>query len=288
MPISILLPAGLAFIMFSIGLGLSLRDFTHVFRNPRAMLVGLANQIVLLPLLGLAVLAGYNGKPEFAIGLMILAASPGGITSNLLTTLAGGNAALSVSMTAITSVLSIISVPFVLGISQHLLVGESQEISMPVGQIMGSILVVTGIPIAIGMGLQKWKPAFADVFRPRARQLATVIFALIVISAFIGQMNAIVGNFSDIGLRLVALNVATMALGLLSARMLGLGRADGAAITLECGMQNAALSIFIAVTVLQSPLMVVPAITYALVMNITAAGYIAWARRPRAGVQLDG
>lgn len=287
MSAAILLPLGLAFIMFSIGLGLTVHDFTRVFHYPRAMLVGLGNQIILLPLIGFTVLLGYGGRPEFALGLMILAASPGGITSNLLSTLAGGSAALSVSMTAITSLLSIVTVPLILGLSQHLFLGDSQAVSMPIGRVMGSILMVTGLPIALGMALQKWKPTWADWARPKARQLATIVFAMIVASAFVGQMDNITTHFADIGPRLLALNILTMAAGLLTARFLGLDRADGITISIECGLQNAALSIFIAVSVLGNPVLVVPAITYALIMNLTAAPFILWARRPRLRTASD-
>jgi len=281
MSTDILLPIGLAFIMFSIGLGLKVDDFTRVVRYPRAIFVGLLNQIVLLPLIGLAVLLGYEGRPEFALGIMILAASPGGITSNLLTTLAGGNAALSVSMTALTSLISVLSVPAILGFSQVYFLGVGQDIQMPLGFIMGSIMVVTALPIALGMALQAWKPERANWARPKARHLATITFALIVASAFVGQMDNILNYFAEIGLRLVLLNIATMALGLFTARALGLAHRDRIAIALECGLQNAALAIFIAVSVLDNPILVVPAITYALVMNISAAGFIVWARRPR-------
>ena len=277
---NILLPIGLAFIMFAIGLSLKMEDFTRVFRYPRAVLVGLLNQIVLLPLIGFTVLLGYEGRPEFALGLMILAASPGGITSNLLTTLAGGNAALSVSMTAITSVLSVFTVPLILGFSQLTFMGQGQDVHMPIGQIMGSVLVVTAVPIALGMAIHARWSKFAETIRTKARHAATLVFALIVISAFVGQMDNIVNYFAEIGPRLVALNVATMALGMFTALSLGLDHGDRIAISMECGLQNAALAIFVAVSVLGNPILVVPAITYALIMNVTAAGLIAWAKRP--------
>lgn len=267
--------------MFAIGLGLKVEDFTRVVRYPRAMLVGLLNQIILLPLIGLAVLAGYEGRPEFALGIMILVASPGGITSNLLTALAGGNAALSVSMTAVTSLVSVVTVPIVLSFAQVLYIGTGQEIQMPFGRILASILVVSALPIVIGMALQAWKPTWSNWVRPKARHLATMVFALIVASAFVGQMDNILNHFIEIGPRLVLLNIATMVLGLFTARTMGLVRGDSIAITLECGLQNAALAIFVAVTVLDNPVLVVPAITYALIMNISAAGFILWTRRPR-------
>lgn len=287
MSTAVLLPIGLAFIMFSIGLGLTVHDFTRVLRYPRAMVVGLCNQIIVLPLIALVVLVGYEGRPEFALGLMILAASPGGITSNLLSTLAGGSPALSVSMTAITSLLSIVTVPLILGLSQHFYLGDSQAITMPIGVIMGSILVVTGLPIGLAMVLQKWKSSWANWAQPKARHLATIVFAMIVASAFVGQMDNITAHFAEIGPRLLALNILTMAVGLITARVLGLDRADGITISLECGLQNAAISIFIAVSVLDNPVLVVPAITYALIMNLTAAPFIFWVRRPRLRTATD-
>ncbi len=273
------LPLGLAFIMLAIGLDLRPADFTRLFRRPAPMLAGLVNQMLLLPCIGLALALTYDGRPEFAVGLMILAASPGGITSNLLTVLAGGNGALSVSMTALTSLIGIVSLPLILGLSQTLLLGAATPIAMPIERIMLGVLVITGLPIALGMGLRLWKPAWAGRLTGPARRLATVVFAIIVAGAFVGQMDNIVTHFIDIGLLLLILNLATMALGWATSRLLSLERADGVAITLECGLQNAALSIFVAVTLLGSPPMVVPAITYALIMNVTAALFLFHARR---------
>lgn len=278
MPTAILLPLGLAFIMFAIGLGLTTRDFTRILRKPGAMGAGLFNQLVLLPMIGAGLVMIYGGRPEFAVGIMILAACPGGITSNLLTLLAGGNAALSVSMTALSSLASIFTVPLILGLTQFYLLGESQPVSMPVGKIMAGILVITGLPILLGMGLQRWRPAWADALRPRARQLATILFAFIVAGAFVGQKDNIVLHFLDLGPYVLVLNLATMCLGLCVARLLDLSREDGIAICLESGLQNAALAIFVATTLLGSPPMLVPAIIYALVMNLSAGAFIFWAR----------
>jgi BASS family bile acid:Na+ symporter len=274
-----LLPLGLALIMFSIGLGLAVQDFTRVLRYPKAMGLGLVSQLLLLPLLGLVLALSYTGRPEFALGLMIIAVAPGGITSNLLTMLAGGNMALSVSMTALTSVASIITVPLVLELSQHLLLGASQEVSMPVGRIMAGIFVITGLPIALGMLIQHWRPQTAAWLRPPMRRLSTLIFVLIVLSAFVGQRDNITENLLDIGPRLLLLNIGTMVLGFLIATRSRLNRPDAIAISLECGLQNAALAIFIAVSVLNEPLLMVPAITYALIMNISAALFIFFLRR---------
>lgn len=278
MTIEVLLPIGLAFIMFAIGLGLHLRDFTRVLRQPVALAAGLANQLLLLPLLAAALVTLYGGAPVFALGIMALAACPGGITSNLLTVLAGGNAALSVSMTAISSLAGILTVPLILGLSQSLLLGEAHTIALPLGQILGGVFGVTGVPIALGMVLNHLAPGLSTAIRPGCRILATCAFIAIVIGAFVGQRETMMAHFADLGPYVLALNLGTMAMGLLTARLLGLDLADTVTIAMEAGLQNAALAIFIATTLLGLPEMVVPAILYALIMNLSAAILIAWAR----------
>lgn len=278
MTIEVLLPIGLAFIMFAIGLGLHLRDFTRVLRQPVALAAGLANQLLLLPLLAAALVTLYGGAPVFALGIMALAACPGGITSNLLTVLAGGNAALSVSMTAISSLAGILTVPLILGLSQSLLLGEAYTIALPLGQILGGVFGVTGVPIALGMVLNHLAPGLSTAIRPGCRILATCAFIAIVIGAFVGQRETMMAHFADLGPYVLALNLGTMAMGLLTARLLGLDLADTVTIAMEAGLQNAALAIFIATTLLGLPEMVVPAILYALIMNLSAAILIAWAR----------
>ncbi|MBB4287486.1 bile acid:sodium symporter family protein [Roseospira goensis] len=291
--IDLLLPLGLGFIMFSIGLGLRLDDFTRILRQPLALGAGLVNQIVLLPLIGaglvLVYLAGDGAAaagataPVFALGIMALAACPGGITSNLLTVLAGGSAALSVSMTALSSLIGIVTVPLVLGLSQGLLLGQAEAVALPLERILVGVFGVTGVPIALGMLLNARVPRASAAVRPKARGLATGIFAVIVIGAFVGQRETMVAHIGDIGLIVLALNGATMAGGLLTAWLLRLRLADTLAIAMEAGLQNVALAIFLATSVLGRPEMVVPAILYALMMNLTAAALIAWGRwRARA------
>lgn len=286
MSIQQLLPIGLAFIMFTVGIGLKVKDFKQVALHPRALFVGLGNQIILLPLVGLSLAILYDGPVEFAFGIMILAACPGGITSNLLSVLAKGNAALSVSMTAITSLASIVTVPVVLGLSHFILIGDSAQIEMPVGRVMAGIFLITGLPIALGMILNAKLPAFSKNIQPKTRTIATVIFALIVAGAFISNKDNIAQHFLNIGLFLVALNLITMMLGFLSAWVSHRNPADTITISLECGLQNAALAIFIAVNVLNSPTLMVPAIIYALVMNFSAAGMIWFVRRQRFSTRL--
>lgn len=278
----ILLPAGLAFIMFAVGMGLRLADFVQVFRAPRGLFAALGNQIVLLPIIGGMLVFIYNGRPEFALGLMILAACPGGPTSNLLTVLAGGNAALSVSATALASMAGMFTIPLILWASQALLLGEASLVTVPPQQILLSVFLVTGLPLLLGMILNNFRSQWCDRFRLTARRLATAAFAFIVVGAFISQGSVMIRHALDLGPFVLALNVGTMALGLLTARVLNLDFADQIAVAMEGGLQNAALAIFISVSLFGVPAMLVPAIMYALLMNISAVALIAWSRSKAA------
>ncbi len=284
----LLLPLGLAFIMFAVGLGLRVDDFVAVFRRPRSLVAALGNQILLLPLIGAMLVFIYAGRPEFAFGIMILAACPGGPTSNLLTVLAGGNAALSVSATALASLAGMLTIPLILWLAQAALLGDSALVTVPPTQILLSVFFVTGLPLIAGMLLNGLKPHWSARIRIAARRLATVAFAFIVVWAFINQGSTMMRHLVDLGPFILALNVGTMVLGMLTARAMKLDYADAVAVTLEGGLQNAALAIFIAVTLFATPAMLVPAIMYALMMNITAVAFILWARQRKAALAAAG
>lgn len=279
MSVQQLLPIGLAFIMFGVGLSLRIVDFKEVVLHPRAFFTGLINQTILLPCIGLALALSYSGSPDFAFGIMILAACPGGITSNLLSVLAGGNVALSISMTAITSLLSIITIPAILALSHQLIYGGATQIDMPFGRVMAGVFLITGIPIILAMILRAKAPNFTTIVQPYLRTVATVLFALIVIGSFVANNDNIVQHFFDIGVFLVMLNLLTMALGYYSARLLKSPRVDSITICLETGLQNVALAIFVAVNLLGKPELMIPAIIYALIMNVSAALIIALVRK---------
>jgi len=279
MTVQELLPIGLAFIMFAVGLSLRIQDFQDVVLYPRAFFTGLLNQIIILPALGFLIIYFYDGSPEFALGIMILAACPGGITSNLLSVLAGGNVALSVSMTAVTSLASIITIPTILSLSYMFIYGDAAHIDMPIGRIMAGVFIITAIPIALGMLMKNKLPKIIIFVHPYIRTLATVIFALIIAGAFIANKDNIAQYFWDVGHYLIALNLLTMSVGYISSRFLKRPRADSITICLESGLQNVALAIFVAVNILGKPELMIPAIIYAVIMNFSAAFVIFLMRR---------
>lgn len=277
----ILLPLGLAFIMFAMGLALTLADFKVVAARPRAVALGLACQMALLPVIAFLVVAGFGIRPDFAIGLMILAACPGGITSNLLTHLAGGATALSVSLTAITSIAGVLTVPVVVNLALAAFGDGARDLS--VAPMVLGVFAVSTLPLLAGMAVRAWAPVIAGRIAAAAQHIATALFALIVVGAFASQWRVMMENFAEVLPPAVVLNVVGMAAAAALARAVSLERAERIAVVLETGMQNGALAIFVAATLLGSSAMMVPGIIYALAMNLSAVAFIAVLRLRRVG-----
>lgn len=266
----ILLPLGLAFIMFSMGLTLTLADFSRVFVYPAAFLFGLFSQMIMLPLLAFGIATTLSLEPEIGVGLLILAACPGGITSNLLTHLANGDAALSISLTAVTSLCGVLTVPLITNLGLLMFTGASDAISLPLGKMVIGVFLVSTLPLLFGMLLRYRNPGRADRLAPHSLKLSVMLFILIVVATFMGHWGNISDKFNVAGPAVIALNLSTMLLALFGAWLLRLDRAQGIAISLECGLQNAAMGIFVAATLLVNSNMVIPSIIYALIMNISA------------------
>lgn len=267
--------------MAAMGLTLTPGDFRVVVTRPRALLVGLFCQMVALPLVALAVVLIFRPEPDFAVGLMILAACPGGITSNLLTHLAGGATALAVSLTALTSVAGVVSVPVVVNVALMLFAGQDGMIDLPVARMTVGIFAVATLPLLAGMAVNSRSPRYAARLERVARPLATMVFAGIVVAAFSSQWAVMWSHVADVMIPSVVVNGAAMAV----AGALGWGarleRRQRIAVVVETCLQNGALGIFVAATLLQSPRMMIPSIVYALVMNVTAVLFIALVRQRR-------
>lgn len=281
--IDVLLPAALACIMFALGITLVPADFTRLLERPRAVLGGLFGQLIVLPAAAWGLALAFRLPPEMAVGLVILGACPGGASSGLITYLARGETALSITLTAITSLVALASVPLVVNLALQAFLGAGGAVDLPVGRLVRGVFIITTLPVAAGMLLRAWRPAVAARIEKPAGRVATLLFVLIVIATFVSQRDALSANLATVGPATAALNLTVMLAGIAIATALRLSRRDAIAIAAECGLQNAALGIFIATSVLATPTLAVPSVVYALLMNVGALGLIVVARRVVSG-----
>jgi BASS family bile acid:Na+ symporter len=271
--ITLLLPAGLAFIMFALGLKLSVADFRRVFTYPVAVSLGLVAQTLLLPLTAFGITALFDLDPQTAIGLMILAACPGGVTAAMITELSRGDTCLSITLTACTSLLSFVTVPIIVGFSLEHFLGQAATVDFPVGQAIGGLFLITLVPVAAGLFFKEagWlKPQVVNVIG----RSATAVFLAIVFMTFFTEWPSITAHFWSIGPAILLLNVTTMSTGALLGVAGGLPGAGRVALAVECGIQNSALGITVAVSLVSVSELAVPSVIYAFLMNITALALI--------------
>jgi len=270
---AILLPAVVAIIMIAMGLALQLRDFTEVARAPKAVALGIGLQILVLPVLGLAVISAWPMAPELAVGLMIIAACPGGPMSNLLTHLAHGDTALSISLTALVSLISIFSLPLIVGAALPHLLGEAAP-PMPLGGTILALSAMTLLPLAIGMTLRAQVPALACRVEPVARRAATGVFILFIIAAVIREWALVRDHLPSLAGPVMLLNLAAMSVAYLLARGSRQPPGRSVALTIECGIQNGSLAMFVGATLLGSEMMMLPGAAYGLLMFPTALLFV--------------
>ena len=270
----IFLPLALAFIMFALGLGLTGADFLRVLKQPKDFLVGAISQIILLPVIAFILIKIWPISPELAIGVMIIAAAPGGVTSNILTSFAKGDVALSVSLTAIISLLSVITVPFIIITSLNLLDlnNVSQNISLT-NMALSMFLIVT-LPVILGMIIKKILSNFALSFEPIAKKISIFLFVLVLIGAILAERNNVISYFAQAGLITLVLNVVMMIVAFYVAQLLGSGIAQKKCIAIECGLQNGTLAIFVATTLFGGGVYLIPAATYSLIMFATSLIFV--------------
>ena len=270
----IFLPLALAFIMFALGLGLTGADFLRVLKQPKDFLVGAISQIILLPIIAFILIKIWPISPELAIGVMIIAAAPGGVTSNILTSFAKGDVALSVSLTAIISLLSVITVPFIIITSLNLLDlnNVSQNISLT-NMALSMFLIVT-LPVILGMIIKKILSNFALNFEPIAKKISIFLFVLVLIGAILAERNNVIAYFAQAGLITLVLNVVMMIVAFYVAQLLGSGVAQKKCIAIECGLQNGTLAIFVATTLFGGGVYLIPAATYSLIMFATSLIFV--------------
>lgn len=268
--ISILLNVGLAAIMFEVGLTLTGGDFRRLLTAPRAVLTGLAAQIVLLPLLAVALMMAWPVPAPMVLGVLLIATAPGGVTSNLLTLLARGDVALALTITALSTALSALTLPALVTLAATLLGMDALTIDMPWAMMARGILTTTLVPLCTGMIVRRSWPMWSARWEPRLRKVSTLVFAAIVVATFVANMDAFRTHASTVGPLLMVLNVLAMTGAAGMALLAHLDRGAIIAIAFETGLQNAALAIYLAIGLLGRPELAIPAIIYAAMMNVSA------------------
>ena len=267
---SVIIPICLFLIMMGMGLTLVTNDFKRVLKYPKAVGIGLTNQLILLPIIGFALANIMPLRPEYAVGVMLLVLCPGGTTSNLFTYLAKGDVALSVTMTAIASVITVFTIPIVLSFSLIYFMGSGSEFELPVLKTVLTLVLLTIVPISIGMLIKRYAPKVADRSQLYVSRFGVIFLTFLVLFLGYVQRDIIVDAFIATGPISVLLNLSTMALGYYSSKWFGLNLAQRTSVTLEVGLQNSTLSIFMALTLLSNyDMSMMPAI-YTLVMFLSA------------------
>ena len=260
--------------MYSVGLELTLADFKRVAVQPKDFLIGAVSQMFFLPLVAFALLSFWRIDPALAVGVMIIATCPGGVTSNLMTYLARGDTALSVSLTAVISLLSVVSLPLIVSFSILHFMDAATAPELSIGRTIFGVFAITTVPVIIGMVTNRYAPNFAEGFERIARIVATVLFIVIVAGAIYAERQNLVEYFIQAGPVTLSLNLVMMGLALALSKVGQLGESQQTAITLECGLQNGTLAIFVALTLIGSREMMVPGAIYSLLMFPTAVAYV--------------
>ncbi len=277
--LQVFLPLSLAFIMFSLGLGLTLGDFARVFKQPRAFVAGAIAQIVILPLTAYIMLRVYPLEGSLALGVMILALSPGGVTSNIMTKLAGGAVAISISLTAIVSLVAVITVPFLTAWAAETFMG-SEAPPVNVTSLAVSMFMITAVPVAIGVAIRHFAGGFAERVEPAISKIAVVLFVIIVVGALAANWSTFIDNIGRLGPTLVILNVVLLVLGYGTASLLKLPHDQRVAVAIETGVQNATLGITVGSLIAEVasglPPFSLPSGVYGITMYFVTLPFVFW------------
>ncbi len=279
--VKVVLPLVLAFIMFSLGLGLTFGDFVRVFIRPKAFGIGAFNQVLLLPVITFIVVLVFGITGEMAVGFMILSACPGGVTSNVISKLAKADVALSVSLTAVISLLSAITVPLLISYSIIYFLGR-EAVTVNVSGIAATMFALTVVPIALGLAFRHFLPSLTQKLEPAIAGIATFLFAIVVVAALAANWALFVENVAIMGAALVALIILLLFLGLVIARVLGLTIHEAKTISIETGIQNSTLGITAASLLIAGDqgfnAFSLPAAVYGILMYLVSLPVVVWYR----------
>lgn len=271
---AIILGVALAIIMLGMGLSLVSDDFKRIFIQPKSIIIGLVNQIILLPIVAFILVSLFPLQPEIAIGVMILAACPGGATSNLISHLAKADAALSVTLTAFSSFITIVTIPFIVNFSLEQFLSEGNMIQLNIKETFFKILFIIIIPVVFGMVIRKYKEAFALKMEKPVRIASALILALVIIGIIIKEKKSLVESFQKAGTVIVLLNIIIMLIGYYSAKLFRITSKRALSIAIESGIQNGTMGITIAVLLLGNPSYAIVSAVYGVLMLFTGAAAI--------------
>ena len=266
---AVFLPASLFIIMLGMGLSLVVADFRRVLQYPKAVLLGLVNQLLLLPMIAFGITLLLGLPNEIAIGMILLASCPGGVTSNLISHVSRGDTALSITLTAISSFITLMTIPLYVGFAFRYFAESGQVVDVDEAGMIMQVLVIVIVPVMLGMLIRRKREKFALRMDRPVRTISTVLFILILLSIIISEREDILDYFAQVGSATAILNVTTMLLGFFLARFLRLSQKQAITISIESGIQNGTLAIVMATTVLANATLSIPAAIYSLLMFIS-------------------
>ena len=267
--ITVILPVAVFIIMFGLGLSLRIADFTYVLKQPKAIFIGISAQIMALPLIAFLIAIIFKLQPELAVGLMIISFVPSGTTSNMFTNLAKGDVALSISLTTLSTLLTSFTIPLFTLFAMKYFLGSENTIEMPFLKTMFQLLIIIILPVILGMFiLSKWQK-IADKIEPLIRLFSVLILFVIVLAIIVQNRANIFGFFIQTGMATLTLNILALGIGYLFAKLFKLSHKQAITIGYEVGIQNGALALMVAGTIIGNETMMIPAVTYSLFMFMT-------------------
>jgi bile acid:Na+ symporter, BASS family len=276
---AVLLPIGLAIVMLGMGLTLLPEDFQRVTRYPKAVAVGLVAQLLFLPVIGFIIASVVPMQPEIAVGLIILAICPGGPSSNLITYLAKGDVALSVTLTALSSAITVFTIPILGNLTLRYFIGQDAAIALPIAQTMVQIFLITLVPVALGMWIRQKFPDLARSLEKVTNRLAIAILVIIIAALIVREWDSLPTFIAQVGIGVVLLNVISVLMGFWFGKLFKLKFAQRICIAIEVGIQNGTLALAITAGLLNNPDMAVPAAIYSLFMYVTGIVAIFYGKR---------
>ena len=279
MIIDIFLPLSLVFIMFTLGLGLTPNDFVNLLRKPKAFFVGIINQMILLPITAFIIVSLMGITKEIAVGMMILASCPGGVTSNMITKLAKGDTALSISYTAVISVLTIITLPIITGFSMgHFMGAEAPPMNLV--SLGLTMFLITALPVGIGLIVRSKNRTFADSFEITATKISTILFIIIIIGAPLSEWNTFINNLTALGPAIILLMVVMITIGYNSSNWLKMNGPQAVTVAIESGIQNATVGITIGNLIINPEtglsILSIPSGVYGILMYFICLPFVFW------------